>query len=82
MVQHGLQFLHAEEHTQCINDAAHKVSTLITQKPGQGPEDRDVTLIQELCDCFSCLIGGHICHNVLHEMVLEDQDVGNSRWLV
>ena len=40
------------------------------------PEDQDVTLIQELGDYFSCLIGGHICHNVLHEMVLEHQDIG------
>ena len=82
VVWRGLQFLHAEEHTHFVNDAAHKVSTPITLKPGQGPKDQDVTQIQELGNCFSCLIGGHIHHNVLHEMVLEHWDVGDSRQLV
>ena len=62
-----------------INDAANDISTPIPQEPGWCPKDQDVTLIQELGDCFSCLIGGHICHNMLHEMVLEHQDVGNLR---
>ena len=61
---HGLQFLHDKEHTQFINDAAHKVSTPIAHELGQGPEDQNVTLKQELGDCFSCLIGGHICHTM------------------
>ena len=38
-------------------------------------EDQDVTLIQELGNCSSCLIGGHICHNMLCEMVLEHPDM-------
>ena len=79
VVWHGPQFLHAQESTQLINDTAHEVSTLIAQEPGWGSEDWDVTLIQELGDCFTCLIGGHICHNVLSEMVLEHQDIGNLR---
>ena len=79
MVRHVLQFLHAKEVTHLINDAAHKISTPITQEPGWGSEDGDVTLIQVLGDCFSCLIGGHICHNMLCEMVLEHQDIGDFR---
>ena len=55
------------------------VCTPIPQEPGQGPRDWDVTLIQELDDCFSGLIGGHICHCVFHEMVLENQDICNLR---
>ena len=82
VVQHVLLFLHAKEHTQFVNDAAHKVSTPITQEPGQGPKDQDVTLIQEFGDCFSHLIGGHICHNVLHGVILENQDAGDSRRLI
>ena len=82
VVWHHLQSLHAEEHTHFINDAAYEVSTRIAQDPGQGSEDWDVTLIQEIDDCFSCLIGGHICHNMLHEMVLEHQGVGDSRQFV
>ena len=57
VVWHGLQFLHAKEHTHFINDAAHKVSTPITQEPGWGPKDQDVTLIQKLGNHFSCLTG-------------------------
>ena len=79
---HGLQFSHAKEVTHLIHDAAHKVSTLITQEPGQGPKDWDVTLIQEPGNCSNCLIRDHICHYVLHEMVLEHQDNGNFRWSV
>ena len=57
LVWHSLQFLHVEECTQFINNAAHKVSTPVAQEPGQGTEEWDVTLIQELGSCFSCLIG-------------------------
>ena len=78
----GPQFLHAEECTHFVNDAAYEVSTPIAQEPGWGPEDQDVTLIWELGDGFSCLIRGHIHHNVLCEVVLEHQDVGNSRWFI
>ena len=76
---HGQQFPHIEEFTHLINDTPHEVSTPITQEPGQGPKDLDVTLIQELGDCISCLIEGHICHYVFHEMFLEHQDIGNFR---
>ena len=79
VVWHGLQFPHTEEFTHLINDTAHGDSTLITQEPGQGLDDWDVTLIQELGNCLSSLIGGHICHYMLHEMVLEHQDIGDFR---
>ena len=82
VVWYGPQFLHIEEHTYFVNDAAHEVSTPIAQEPGWGSKDWDVTLIQELGGCFSCLIGDHLHHNMLHEMVLEHQYVGNSRQLV
>ena len=79
VVRHGLQLLHAEEFTHLINDAAHEVCTLIAQEPGQGPKDWDVTLIQELGNCLSGLVRGHICHYMFHEMVLEHQDICNLR---
>ena len=82
VVRCGLQFLHAEDLAHFINDTAHLVSTTITQEPGQGPEDQDVTLIQELGNCLICLIRGHIHQYVLCEVVLEHQDVGNSRQFV
>ena len=72
-----------EELTHLVNDAAHKVSTPIDSGAWPGtPKIEDVTLIHELGDCFSCLIGGHICHYVLYEMVLEHQDIGDLRWSV
>ena len=49
----------------------------MTQEPGWGPKDQDVTPIQELGNSFRCLIGAHICHNMLHEMVMENQDIGD-----
>ena len=79
VVRHCLQFLHAKDLAHFVNDTAHKVSTLVTQEPGQGPEYRDVTLIQELGNGFGCLIGGHICQYMLCEMVLEHQDISNFR---
>ena len=82
MVRCGLQFLHAQEVTHLINDTALKVSTPITQEPDWGLEDQDVTLTPYLGNCFNCLIGGHIHHNVLCEMVMEYQDIGNLRWSV
>ena len=75
VIRHGSQLLHAEEFTHLINNAVHEVHTLIVQEPGQGPKDQDATQIQELGNCFSGLIGGHICHYVFHEMVLEHQDI-------
>ena len=76
VIRCGLQLLHTEEFTHLINNAAYEVVyTLIAQEPGWGPKVWDVTLIQELGDCFSSLIGGHICHYMFHEMVLEHQDI-------
>ena len=75
----GSQFLHAKEFTHLVNDAAHEVCTPITQEPGQVPKDQDVTLLQELGNCRCCLMGSHICHNMLHEMVLEHQDICDLR---
>ena len=43
---YGLQFLHAEDLAHFVNDTAHEVSTPVTQEPGQGSKDQDVTLIQ------------------------------------
>ena len=48
VVWHGLQFLHAEEPTHLISDAAHEVSTTIIQEPGWVFKDQVVTMIQEL----------------------------------
>ena len=62
VIRCGSLLLHAKEFTHLINNAAHEVHTLITQGPGQGPKDWDVILLQELGDCFSSLIGGHVCH--------------------
>ena len=36
-------------------------------------------LIQELGDCLSGLIGGHVCHYVFCEIVLEHQDICDLR---
>ena len=76
VVRCGVQFLHAKELAHFIDDTAHNVSTSVTQEPGWGPEYQDVTLIQK---GFGCLIGAHICQYMLHEVVLEYQDVSNFR---
>ena len=73
------EFLHAEDLAHFINDTAHEVSTPVTQEPGQGSKDQDVTLIQELGNSFGCLIGSHICQYMLCEVVLEYQDVNDFR---
>ena len=82
VVGHGLQLLHAKDLAHFVDYTAHKVSTPVTQEPGQGSKDWDVTLIQELGDGFGCLIGGHICQYMLCEVVLEHQDISNFRWIV
>ena len=69
VVQHGSQLLHTKDFTHLVNDAAHGVCTPIAQEPCWGPKDWDVTLIQELGNCLSGLIRGHVCHYVLHKMV-------------
>ena len=79
VIRCGLQLLDAEEFEHFIKNAAHEVPTPITQEPGQGPKDWDVTLIHEIGDCFRGLIGGHVCHYVFHEMVLEHQNICDLR---
>ena len=79
VIRHGSQLPHTKEFTHLINNAAHKVHTSIAQEPGWGPRDQDVTLIQELGDCLSGLVGGHICHYMFCEMVLEHQDISDLR---
>ena len=82
VVRHGLQFLHSKDLAHFISDTAHEVSTSVTQKPGRSSKDQHVTLLQELDNGFGCLMGGHICQYILHEVVLEYQDISNYRWLV
>ena len=60
------------------------VHTTIAQEPGWSSKDQDVTLVHKLGDGLCGLIGGHICHNMFHERVLEHQDICNlglSIWL-
>ena len=57
MVQCHPQFLHAEEHTHFVNDAAHEVSTPISQESGQYPKDWDVNLIQEFSNILAVWSG-------------------------
>ena len=79
MVRCCSQFHHAEDLAHFIDDTTHKVSTSVTQEPGWDPKYQDVTLIQKLGDTSGCLIGGHICQYMLHEVVLEYQDISNFR---
>ena len=51
----------------------------VTQEPGRGSKDRDKASIQKFSNGFCSLIGGHICQYIFSEMVLENQDIGNSR---
>ena len=60
-----------------------KLTPQSLKEPGWGPEDWDVTLIQEIGDGISCLPPqGQICKYMPHEMVLEHQDIGDSRQFV
>ena len=79
VVGHGLQSFYARDHVHFLNYTTGEVSTSITQEPSQSSKDRDVSSIQEFSNGFGSLIRGHICQHVLHEVVLEYQDVGNSR---
>ena len=82
LVGHGTQLLHAKGFTHFINNVAHEVCTVIILDPGWGPKDQNVTLIQKLGNCLCGLVRGHICHNILCEVVLEHQDIGDLRWSV
>ena len=53
-----------------------KLAPQLLRSLAEAPKIRDVTQIQELGNGPSCLIRGHICQYVLHEMVLEHQDIG------
>ena len=79
VVGHGLQLLYAEDHVHLVDYTALEVSTSITQKPGQGSKDQNVTLVQVLGNCFGSLIWGYICQYMLCEVVFEHQDISNSR---
>ena len=82
VVGHGLQSFDAKDLAHFLNHTTSEASTPITQKPVQGPEDRNVTSIQKFSNSLWSLIRGHICQYVFHEVVLENQDVGDSRQLV
>ena len=79
VVGHGLQLFDTKDLAHFLNHTTSEASTPITQKPGQGPKDRDVTLIQKFSDSFCSLIRGHVCQHVFCEVVLENQDVDNFR---
>ena len=78
VVGHGLQSFYAMDLAHFLNHTAGEASTSITQEPGQGPEDRDVTSVQKFSNGFSCLIRGQIYQHMFSEMVLKHQDIGNS----
>ena len=82
VVGHGPQSFDAKDIAHFLNHTTSEASTPITQKPGWDPEDRDVTPIQKFSNGFCSLIRGHICQHVFHEVVLENQDIGDSRQLV
>ena len=75
----SLQSLNAKDLIQFLNNATGKTSTSVTQEPGWGSKDRDKASIQKFSNGFCSLIGSHICQSILSEMVLENQDIGNSR---
>ena len=58
VVKHDWQFIHAEDLAHFVNNTTDKVSTNVTQEPGWGSKDQDVTLIQVLGNGFGSLIGG------------------------
>ena len=59
-----------------------KLVPLSFKEPGRGSKDRDVASIQKFSNSFCSLIRGHICYYMFCELVLENQDVGDSRQLV
>ena len=60
----------AKDLAHFLNHTTGEASSSITQEPGQGPEDRDVILVQKFSNGLCCLIRGHICQHMFHEMVL------------
>ena len=82
MVGHGLELFDAKNLAHYLNYKTHEASTSITQEPGWGPKDRDVISISKFSDGFCSLIRGHVCQHMFHEVVLENQDVGNCMQLV
>ena len=53
VVGHGLQSFYAKDLAHFLNHTTHEASTSITQEPGWGPEDRDVTSVQNLAMFFA-----------------------------
>ena len=45
VVGHGLQFLYAKDLAHFLSHVTHDINTSITQEPGWGSKDRDVTLV-------------------------------------
>ena len=79
VVGNGMQSFYAKDLAHFLNYTTSETSTSFTQEPGWDPKDRDITSVQKFSNAFCCLIGGNICQHMFHEMVLENQDVGNSR---
>ena len=52
---------------------------LLSLRSLAGAPKIDIASIQKFSDGFCSLIGGHICQYIFSEMVLENQDIGNSR---
>ena len=69
--------MHAEDLAHFVDDTAHEVSTPVIQESGWGPKDQDVIL--NLGMVLVVLIWGHICQYMLCEVVLEYQDISDSR---
>ena len=49
----GLQSFDTKDLAHFLNHTTGEASTSITQEPGQGPENRDVTLLQTFSDGFA-----------------------------
>ena len=79
VVGHGPQLFYTKDLAHFLNHTTCEASTSITQEPGQGPKDRDVTLLQKFINSFLLFDWGHIFQHMFHEMVLEHQDIGDSR---
>ena len=61
VVRHGLQLLHTKDLAHFVDYAAHEVSSSITQEPGWGSKDWNVTLIQVLAMVLAVWLGVNTC---------------------
>ena len=57
VVEHGPHSFDAKDLPHFLNHTTCEASTSITQEPGWGPKDRDVTSVQKFSNGFCCLIG-------------------------